>query len=349
MALRPQPGWRTFAARAGLGFVAALWCAGAAGAVVEEAKPDGDPTLTLEEFLWCRFERLRLEGEDSELDLSQGWEVERYNAATNIHNALCAGKPHATKDRSFVEEALTPEYQDALRREGTVRLIVARAEREARGAYAKSAPATVRAEPSGEAAQVGTVAQWGDVFPTGETQGGWTQVEWGLVKPGAEPDHAWVLSALLAPGVGAEARFAHCEGIAGTRPFHNDVVRGEISLEGDVSFKFRNGNDADAYVKLVHNDGGLVIGFVVAAGSIDEPTHAEIKGMPPGSYEVFYGTGKNFSRGCDSFSLRGFAKRFVEPLEFVEGKPGWIYQVHSAGGGATVEVEFIDYAAFDNL
>ena len=345
MGLRPPPGWRTWAARAGLGVVAALWCAGAAGAVVEEAKPDGDATLTLEEYLWCRFERLRLEGERSELDSTQGWEVARYNAAHDLRNALCAGKLHEVRDRTFVDEALTPEYQEALRRQGAGRLMVARTEREGRRAYVKSASGTVRAGPSGEAASVGPVAQWGDVFPTGETQGGWTQVEWGLVRSGAEPDHAWVLSALLAPGVGAEARFDHCEAIAGERGAHNEVVRGKASLDGGATFEFHNGYDEDAYVKLVREHDDLVIAFLVSRSDV-----AEVEKIPAGSYQVLYGTGYNFSRGCESFSERGFARRFVAPYGFGRGDK-WTIWVGSTGEerekGGKPKAELIDYALFE--
>ena len=342
MGLRPRRWRRTFAARAGLGLVAALWCAAAAGAEVVEMIPDDDPTLTLEEYLWCRSEQFRLEGERSELDSSQGWEGERYKAAHDTRNALCAGKSIAGEDHSFVEEALTPEHQDALRRAGAARLMVARAEREGRRAYAKSAPATVRAEPSGEAAQVGTVAQWGDVFPTGETHGGWTQVEWGLVKAGAEPAYAWVHAALLAPGVGAEARFEHCEAIAGARGANKEVVRGKASLDGGAAIEFHNGHDEDAYVKLARNDDDLVIAFLVSRGDV-----AEVEKVPAATYEVLYGTGYNFSLGCDSFSQRGFAKHLVEPVEFVEGRK-WVFRVGSVNGGDTAEAELIDYASFDN-
>ena len=349
MALKPKRWRRAFAAGAGLGIVAALWCAGASGVVVDEVMPDDDQTLELEEYLWCRYELLRLEGEESELDLHQGWEVARYNAANDTRNALCADKSVAEEDHSFVEEALTPEHQDAWRRAGAQRVRAARAEREARRAHVKNTPATVRAAPDAEAAALGTVARWEDVFPTGRTQDGWGQVEWAVTRSETGPAYAWIHRALLAPGAGARARFEYCEGIAGVRPRHNDVVRGAIALEGELAFKFVNGNDADAYVKLVEADGGLVIGFVVAAGSVDEPTHAEIEGLPPGSYDVFYGTGSNFSRGCDSFSRRGFAKRFVEPLEFVGGKPGWVLRVRSAGEGRTAETQDLNYAAFDNL
>ena len=219
----------------------------------------------------------------------------------------------------------------------------ARAERQGRRAHVKGAPATVRAAPDAEAAEVGALARWEDVFPTGGTHDGWVQVEWGIAKVETEPDHAWVHGALLAPGAGAEARFDHCEDMAGAPGAHNEIVRGRGLLDGDASVAFHNGHPDDAYVKLVRQE-GEVIAFLVAGGD-----GAEVNGVPPGTYEVLYGTGRSFSRKCDSFSKRGVAKRFVEPVEFVEGARGWIFWVESVSEADEVESRLIDYAAFDNL
>ena len=62
MALKPKRWRRGFTAGAGLGLVAALWCAAEANLAAGEAMPDDDALLTLEEWRWCRFERLRHEG-----------------------------------------------------------------------------------------------------------------------------------------------------------------------------------------------------------------------------------------------------------------------------------------------
>ena len=161
------------------------------------------------------------------------------------------------------------------------------------------------------------------------------------MKPGAEPDHAWVHGALLTPGAGAEARFDHCEAIAGAKGAHNEVVRGKASLDGGAGIEFHNGHDEDAYVKLARDD-DLVITFLVSRDDV-----AEVEKIPAGSYELLYGTGFNFSRGCDSFSWRGFAKHFVEPVEFVEGG-GWTFWVEAAGDGTTAKAELIDYALFES-
>lgn len=344
MGLQPRRWRRTFAACAGLGLVAALSCAAAAGAAVGETMPDDDQSLTLEEQRWCSFEGLRLEGQESETDLSQGWEVERHNARVAAHYTLCAGKSYAVADDAIVDQELTPERRDALRRAGAQRVRAARAEREARRAHVRGAPATARAAPDPEATALGAVEQWEDLFPTGRAQGGWTQVEWSVTRPETGPAYAWVHRALLAPGAGAEARFAHCEAKACARPYyHNELMRGASSLDGEASLEFHNGHEDDAYVKLVRQGDGVVFALIVATGAV-----ADVEGIPPGSYELLYGTGSDFSRGCDSFSRRGFAKRFVELLEFSQTTVKWTVSVETVGEGPAVETQDLDYAAFDS-
>ena len=134
----------------------------------DEAVPDADRNLTRPELRWCVFERVRIEGESEELNQYAQWEVDRYNGTVRALNEHCQNKRHRERDHRKVESELTPGIRRTLKLAGAARLIVARAEREARRVYVKDQAAIVRTAPSGTSKEVRRVPRWGELIATGE-------------------------------------------------------------------------------------------------------------------------------------------------------------------------------------
>ena len=327
-----------------VGLLTSLSCTADSSTAGREVVPDDDERLTQEEHRWCAFEVLRLEGMNSKLNAAQGWEVERHNAEVDTYNRLCSGKKYESQDGSVVQGELTPERQDALRQAGVRRMLAARAEREARRVYVEAAGAKVHSAPGREARQIAFVPRWTDLVTTGRTQEGWSEIEWRTAEREADPARAWVYSALLASGSGRDARSAFCQARAGEEAFHGEVVRGVLPLGGNAPFGFDNGFDVDVYAKLLDEAGQVVVGFLIAAGK-----SATVENIPPGSYEVVHATGRGYSRGCDSFSQRGSAKRITQRVVFRKDGSGKILRVWSDGDGTPLDSQPMSYDEFESL
>lgn len=304
----------------------------------EEAVPDADDNLTLAELRWCVFEPVRLEGDNVETDGVARWEVDGHNARLRAYREGCSKKTYRVKDRTEVEAELTPEKRRTLRRDGIARVRQARAEREKRRVYVKVESAAIRAAPGSTGEELGRVRRWGGLIRTGRTQGPWYEVEWRTPRKSG-----WVLQGLVRSGSGANARFDFCETHAGKRVRHNEIVRGRTEPDRIGTVRVLNDTGMDAYVKLVNRQGKVTLAFLAGQGKT-----AALTGIPLGSYEVAFGTGSKFSRGCDSFSRRGNAGRFAERIDYDADSGGWTLSLHSAKGGKA-RTNAMSYDDFDGL
>ena len=308
-----------------------------------EIIPGGDEQLTQDELRWCVFESARLDGEREALDTRKVWEIESYSVRSQTYQKRCSDKTYRERDKAAVDDEMTSAKRLALRQQGAGRVAAARAEREERRVHVKEHVARILAAPEHTAAELGRLAQWGDLVATGNAQGPWREVEWPAASPRQPLAFGWVLGGLLGPGPGPEARYAYCEQRAGERANHNEVVRREIDLHTISAFNVENGLKDSAYVKLIRENDQAVVSMFVAA----EQT-ATLRGIPSGSYEIVFATGSNFSRGCDSFSQRGAAQRFSESIDYGHRAVVWTVSLHSVSDG-NAQANSISYDDFDRL
>ena len=309
----------------------------------QEAIPDANDRLTRAELRWCTFEPLRLDGEKSETDVGQKWEVERYNDRIRSYNSHCSKKTYRARDKTSVERELTPHKRQDLQRVGVARVKGARAERELRRVYVEDEAAQIRLHPRNTGKEIGRIKRWGELITTGRTKGPWYEVEWRMPTVETALQFGWVLGGLVKRGSGTEARFKYCETYAGRRAQHNEIVRGMTDPRSTRRIEVKNGGGKDAYVKLINQRGEVLLAFLVQRGRT-----ATLKGIPPGSYQVLFATGSKFSRGCDSFSQRGIAQKFARQLVYGTRTAGWSLTLHSVSDGST-RTNTMSYDDFDRL
>ena len=165
-----------------------------------EAIPDANDRLTRAELRWCTFEPLRLDGEKRETDVSQQWEVERYNDRVRSYNNHCSKKRYRARDKTSVERELTTHKRQDLQKAGVARVKGARAEREARRVYVEDEVAEIRLHPGNTGKEIGRVKRWGELITTGRTKGPWYEVEWRMPTVETALQFGWVLGGLVKRG-----------------------------------------------------------------------------------------------------------------------------------------------------
>ncbi len=288
-----------------------------------------------------------MEGEGNELNRTEKWEVDRFNDIVQYYNGNCVSKSYTGTDKQIVESELTPMKQEFLREDGAIRLIAARANREARRMHVKEEIAIIRTSPIDNAGEIERVRRWGDLIATGKTKGPWYEVEWSDPSLDNVLRYGWVLGGLLERGSGKLARFEYCESVAGRRENHNEIIRGgeKIDSRSARSLSVKNGTDTDSYIKIIDKryPDQAAITFFVERGRT-----AEISGIPRGSYELVFAGGTLFSRGCDTFSRPKSAKRFSERFDFEPDGVGWTVTLYTMTEGNTKAWE-MDYDDFDKL
>ena len=309
----------------------------------EEAIPNADQILTQAELRWCRFEPIRIDVESSKLNQRKQWEVNRYNDIVRAYNNNCGNKSYRETDGAVVESELTSVKRELLRQTGALRLLAARADRDARRMYVKEQTAIIRNAPNDNAREAKRMPRWGDLIATGKNKGPWYEVEWSDPSLDNMLLYGWVFGGFIERGSGILARFEHCESIAGQRAKHNEIVEGRVSSSSTRDLVVNNGTGQDAYVKLIDDRRDIRIAFFVAKGLI-----ASITGIPMGSYELVFGTGKRFSRGCKSFSEPGSASKFSERLDFESNNISWKITLHTVMDGNAQTLN-MSYDNFDML
>jgi len=326
-----------------LGVHLASTFAHATGTRPEETIPDSDGQLSLTELRWCTLESIRVETEDRRVDSVEQWEVDYYNANVDFYNERCTNKTYYQDDQEIIDRELAAGGRQRAEQEGIARLAKARFQREARRVYVDGELAAIQSEPGETGVELGRVPRWGELLTTGRTQSQWYEVEWAPPSLDRAILYGWVFGGLIQKGSGENARFNYCETNAEGRAEHNEVVRGRLNPANPDYLKVWNGTDADAYVKLVSGSGTVVVSFLVAAGRT-----ANLTGIPSGSYQVWFATGALFSRGCDSFSRRGFASQFGQRIDYGPASDGWEITLHAVTDG-NVRTQSMSYDDFDKL
>lgn len=336
--------WATMAATVSifLGATAAV-SASELGGKAEEAIPDADNRLMLTELRWCTFELVRLDGSEGEASADVRWEIDELNARVRAYNDHCSNKTYNVKDKTAVEGELTPAQRQTLRQAGVAHVRQARIEREQRRIFVKDQAAAVHALPGHVGEELGRVKRWGELVRTGRVQGPWYEVEWRRPRLETALKFGWVLGGLVEHGSGGKARFDYCEAHAGRRAEHSEIVRGRTQPDRAGSIRVNNGTDKDAYVKLVNRQGRVALSFLAEAGQT-----AALKGIPLGSFEVMFATGSKFSRGCDSFSIRGAASKFTRRIDYRAHTGGWTLSLNVLSDG-NARVNSVSYDEFDKF
>ena len=116
-----------------------------------------------------------------------------------------------------------------------------------------------------------------------------------------------------------------------------------VDLDGTGWVKVDNGATQDAYMKLIGESDKVALSFYVAAGQT-----ASVENIRTGSYEIAFATGSRFSRGCDSFSQRGYAEKFARRIDYDKTTAGWTIELRSASDGNT-RANTMSYDDFDKL
>ena len=299
-----------------------------AGFRFQETTPDADDRLTRSELRWCLFESIRLDGVLAEVHANRNWGKDSYDARASTYRKNCVRKNYEEGDKAAIELELTSGKRRSLRNAGAYRVATARAEKEAQRVYVNDRLARILSAPGASAREIGRVPRWGELYATGRVQGPWFEVELGQPSESPALRIGWVLGGVLGRGSGTEARFDFCERNAGPRARHNEIVRGQVDLGRVGWLEVRNGADRDAYLKLIPEASGAVLGVLVGAGRT-----ASVRGIPLGTYALAFAVGSLFSRGCDSFSRPGYARTFDRRLDYDRRTAGWTLTLYGGDGG----------------
>ena len=337
---RAWPG-RTIAA--GVALIVLGLSAAVASATDDEAVPDGDDRLTIEELRWCNFESVRLDGVRHETDRSQQWEVDRANEEIAKYTEACASKWHYEQDMAVIRrELLATGKRSGLFAAGVERAMRAREDRDERRLYVNATEAEIRSEPGG-GQPLASVGRWRELVATGRARGEWLEVEWPDPLSGTGTLSAWVREELIEHGDGETARTEHCLLSAGSPPQNGELIRGGVTHATRHALEVDNGTGADAYVKVVAGKDFVVVAFLVQSYRT-----AEVEGLPEGSFTVAFGTGSGFSRDQDRFCHKGRAFLFDKTINYSGPGTVWSMTVHNAPGGTATTTE-VGYLFFDSL
>ena len=341
-----QRAWPGSTIAAGVVLIVLGLSAAVASATDDEAVPDGDEQLTIEELRWCSFESIRLDGVRHETDRSQPWEVDRANEEIAKYTEACASKWHYEQDMAVIRrELLATGKRSGLFDAGVERVMRARDDRVERRLYVNATEAEIRSEPGG-GQPLASLGRWRELVATGRASGEWLEVEWPDTLSGRGTLSGWVRAELTERGDGEAARTArteYCLMSAGHPPQNGELIRGGVTHATRHALKVDNGTDSDAYVKVVAGKDFVVVAFLAQSDST-----AEVEGIPEGAFRVAFGTGSGFSRDQDRFCRRGRAFLFDKTIDYTGPGTVWSITLHNVPSGSATTTE-VGYSFFDSL
>ena len=277
----------------------------------------GKEPLSVEELRWCRTEVLLLAGEAKEVDQNEYWEIYDYNQNVQRYRNVCLDRTFSQDASRRVASELTPITKQGIRDAGVRRFAFGRINRNENRIYITSKRTSVFDANHPHAIQIADLRRWDEAFLMGQRESDRVEVEWSFGLPPVRRT-GWIDETSYLPGSGHHAREEHCRAIKGAPLEPEELVRGSPSRDRFMLLQVRNPTPQDAYVKLVRLDKEVVVAFLVNATS-----NRTINGLPKGEFEVVYATGYEFSRGCDSFVIRGFAGRVSQPIIFDDYSYEW--------------------------
>lgn len=112
----------------------------------------------------------------------------------------------------------------------------------------------------------------------------------------------FVQASRLRPGDARVARQAFCAYNAGAVPVDGEVL--ERHGQGNGSLRMENRTVQPAVVKLRDGSGGVALSVFLSPGG-----HADLRGIPAGTYRPDFAIGELWSRGCNTFAAGSRAQR----------------------------------------
>ncbi len=291
---------------------------------------------------WCLKERLRLQGEEKEVNDQVFWEVHDFNQNLQKFKSRCAGRVFRPQQGDENFDAFTPLAQQGIRKAGAVRFAYGRIGRASRQVYIAARTTRVFETSERNAVQVAKLTQWDEAFRLGESKEGFAEIEWQAFDKPARRS-GWVNELDIASGIGSEVRMNYCRAVKGPPIAANEIVKGSLTRDLVNLLRVQNQAILDIYVKLLHPDDEVAISFLVPA-----ETTRTIKGIPNGDYNVVFGTGTGFSRGCAAFIIRGHSGHLEHTLIYDDRTFQWDISL-KAPLSKSSDLDTKLYNAFDAL
>ena len=299
--------------------------------------------LTIEELRWCRYELLRLQGAASHANKDAYLEVLGYNKSARKYHERCMNRSYNPAHSKQIAAELNPIAKYGLRQAGIRQVAFRQVHLSARMRHITGENIHILAIPDAAGRRVATLNRWQDVYVLGEQDNNYVRIEW---IPGSLPrrlETGWVKADHITYGSGTSARTKHCLKHQGPAVEENEMLRGTWSRKRFMMLEVANKAEQDAYVKLLNTKQTVVSGFIVPASK-----SKNIYGLPMDTYSVLFITGEAFSRGCDSFAIRGVAGRMNQPLVYDENNLDWSIEI-TAPLTSPLHVDYDLYATFERL
>ena len=287
-------------------------------AQLEERTPttDSEKPLTLAELRWCRSEILRLNGAGTAIDQNVYWDIFDYNQRVQRYRDGCLGRTAETGATNNVNHELTESVALELRKAGVALVPLWRQQRSEIHHHVLTNETPILESTEADADTVATLPRWHDVFVIDSAVGDRAHIEW-LDDAQLIRRTGWIDKQELVRGEGSRARQVHCRATKGKSLEPDELIRGSATAQRYMLLQVHNPSTQDAYVKLVADD-SVYAAFVVAAG-----TQRIVNGLPKGEFNIAFITGREFSRGCESFVERGLAGRMDQPIVFNDYNYEW--------------------------
>jgi hypothetical protein len=130
----------------------------------------------------------------------------------------------------------------------------------------------------------------------------------------ADKPDGYVDASHLAPGNAVAARRGYCSYNAGSAPYNGELL--DRTEYGGSRLRLFNRAVQPAVVKLRDPSGAVAFSVFLAPGG-----HANIEGVPEGSYRTDFAVGELWSRACSSFAAGMRARRLDQAVNIPDGNP----------------------------
>ena len=310
----------------------------------EELPTVGDEPLSLEQLRWCRNEVIRLQGEATEVNQEQYWEIYAFNENIRRYRTLCSDRATVQEHADSVSIEQTTEVRQGIRNAGARRFAFSRIERSDRRIYVTAKEAKVFDSASQDSSPITLLRQWEEAFRLKGHESNRVHIEW-LDSSPLTRRTGWINETNFARGNGELIRKDFCRANKGDPLDSNELVRGTPSRDRFMLLQVHNATTKDAYVKLLQSNVNVIASFVVSSDAT-----RTINGLPRGDYEVVFVTGTEFSRGCESFINRGHAGRLKERIIYDEYSFEWAISLQAPNSAGLTSIQNMrEYAEFEAL
>ena len=274
--------------------------------------------LTESQLLRCRTDLLLLEGSAEESDPTNLWELQSYQKSLSHYRKQCENRRYLPEVFDATAASLDTRTTLGIKKAGARRVALNRMNRQVRLRHVAQANSPVYKSPSSRSARIESLGKWQDVFVLNGKENRRTEIEWVSATVPKTVLSGWITNEHIEPGSGEHARTEYCLERQGHPIEERELLHGASSRDRFPMLEVENPANQDAYIKLVGTQGDVVSAFIVPANETKR-----IYGLPRGSYKLWFVTGNQFSRGCDSFSVRGIAGRMQGNLVYDDHTLDW--------------------------